>query len=90
MQEQEDVEARLRAMEEALDRVGTSFDERATWQELAAFVFRTLCDAAAVDVIGHGGRIERVASAGARDLLDGLATERSRIQPSILLGAGQG
>ncbi|MFD8949825.1 PP2C family protein-serine/threonine phosphatase [Streptomyces xanthophaeus] len=75
MPEQEGVEARLRAMEEALDRVGTSFDERATWQELAAFVFRTLCDAAAVDVIGHGGRTERVASAGARDLLDGLTTE---------------
>ncbi len=52
MPEWDGLEARLRGMEEALERIGTSFDERATWRELAGFVFRTLCDAAAVDVIG--------------------------------------
>lgn len=75
MPEQEGSEARLHAMEEALERIGTSLDERATWRELAAFVFRTLCDAAAVDVIGHGGRTDRMAAAGATALLDGLAAE---------------
>ncbi|MGW7330944.1 PP2C family protein-serine/threonine phosphatase [Streptomyces sp. NPDC054840] len=75
MPEQDGSEVRLRAMEEALERIGTSFDEPATWQELAGFVFRTLCDAAAVDLIGHGGRTERVAVAGATDLLESLVTE---------------
>lgn len=68
-------EDRLRAMEEALERIGTSFDERVTWRELAGFAFRNLCDAAAVELAGHGGRNERVAAAGATDLLDGLPAE---------------
>ncbi|MFI1286400.1 PP2C family protein-serine/threonine phosphatase [Streptomyces sp. NPDC020858] len=75
MQERDGLEARLRGMEEALERIGTSFDERAIWRELAGFVFRTLCDAAAVDVIGQGGRSHRLAVAGPADLLDGLPTE---------------
>ncbi|MFD9407454.1 PP2C family protein-serine/threonine phosphatase [Streptomyces sp. NPDC059989] len=75
MPERDGLEARLRTMEEALERIGTSFDERATWRELAAFAFRTLCDAAAVDVIGRGGRTDRVAAAGTTDLLDGLPAE---------------
>lgn len=75
MPERDGLEERLRAMEEALERIGTSFDERATWRELAGFAFRALCDAAAVDLIGRGGRTDRVAAAGATDLLEGLDTE---------------
>ncbi|WP_445269674.1 PP2C family protein-serine/threonine phosphatase [Streptomyces sp. DSM 41634] len=77
MPEPDGLEARLRAMEEALEQVGTSFVEPETWRELAGFVFRTLCDAAAVELIGRGARNERVAAAGATDLLDGPATEVS-------------
>lgn len=64
---------RLRAMEDALVRIGTRFDERETWRELAGFVFRTLCDAAAVDLGGHGAGSGRVAAAGATELLDASA-----------------
>ncbi|MEU9084004.1 PP2C family protein-serine/threonine phosphatase [Streptomyces sp. NPDC048357] len=80
MPETDGLEARLRAMEEALAQVGTSFDERETWRELAGFVVRTLCDAAAVDLTARGGRNERVATAGTTDLLDGPATE---ITPAV-------
>ncbi|MGW1770909.1 PP2C family protein-serine/threonine phosphatase [Streptomyces sp. NPDC002104] len=66
-------EARLRSMDEALDRIGTSSDEHQTCRELAGFLLRTLCDAAAVDLIRPGGRTERVAAAGAAALLEGSA-----------------
>ncbi|MFJ3727868.1 PP2C family protein-serine/threonine phosphatase [Streptomyces sp. NPDC090045] len=80
MPESDGLEARLRAMEEALEQVGTSFVERETWRELAGFAFRTLCDAAAVELVGRGARNERVAAVGATDLLDGPATE---ISPAV-------
>lgn len=71
MSENDGLEARLRSMEEALEQIGTSFGERETCRELAGFLFRTLCDAAAVDLSGGDGRDERVAVAGSADLLDG-------------------
>ncbi|MET9606751.1 PP2C family protein-serine/threonine phosphatase [Streptomyces sp. NPDC006512] len=58
----------LRAPAEALEAIGTTDDERTTCRELAAFLFRTLCDAAAVDVTVEG-RTERVAVAGVGHLL---------------------
>ncbi|WP_328302420.1 SpoIIE family protein phosphatase [Streptomyces sp. NBC_00435] len=72
MSEHDGLQDRLRSMEEALEQIGTSFDERETCQELAGFLFRTLSDAAAVDLIGHdpGARGERVAVAGASGLLE--------------------
>ncbi|WP_405486388.1 PP2C family protein-serine/threonine phosphatase [Streptomyces sp. NBC_00096] len=72
MSEHEGLQARLHSMEEALERIGTSFDERETCRELAGFLFRTLSDAAAVDLVGHGPRAreERVAVAGAAGLLE--------------------
>ncbi|MFJ3879108.1 PP2C family protein-serine/threonine phosphatase [Streptomyces sp. NPDC090077] len=53
---------------EALEAIGTTDDERTTCRELAGFLFRTLCDAAAVDLTADG-RTERVAAAGATALL---------------------
>lgn len=67
--ERDGLEARLRAMEEALERIGTSGNERGTCRELTGFLFRTLCDAAAVDLTGRGTVSDRVAEAGATDLL---------------------
>ncbi|MFD6885751.1 PP2C family protein-serine/threonine phosphatase [Streptomyces sp. NPDC059957] len=75
MSEQGGLEARLRSMKEALEQIGTSPDERQTCRELAGFLFRTLSDAAAVDLIRQGARAERVAVAGATALLDGSAVE---------------
>lgn len=57
------------APDEILDAIGTTDDEHTTCRELAAFLFRTLCDAAAVDLSLEGGRVERVAEAGAVGLL---------------------
>ncbi|MEU9251795.1 PP2C family protein-serine/threonine phosphatase [Streptomyces sp. NPDC048270] len=68
--EHDGLAARLRAAEEALERIGASGDERGTCRELAGFLFRTLCDAAAVDLAGRGAARSRVAQAGATDLLD--------------------
>ncbi|MCX5195277.1 serine/threonine-protein phosphatase [Streptomyces sp. NBC_00249] len=56
------------APDEALEAIGTTDDETTTCRELAAFLFRTLCDAAAVDLVLEG-RTERVAVAGAAALL---------------------
>lgn len=75
MSEQGGLEARLRSMEEALEEIGTSPDERQICRELAGFLFRTLCDAAAVDLARRGTRTERVAVAGAADLLGGSAAD---------------
>ncbi|MFD5878731.1 PP2C family protein-serine/threonine phosphatase [Streptomyces yangpuensis] len=57
-------EARLRAAYEAVERIGTSSDERAIWRELASFLLRGLCDAAAVELTGSGPLSGRVAAAG--------------------------
>ncbi|MFG2292715.1 PP2C family protein-serine/threonine phosphatase [Streptomyces sp. NPDC048603] len=67
--------ARLRAMEDAAERIGTTLDEWATCQELAGFLFRNLCDAAAVDLRPEapGGRPHRAAAAGPPVLLEAAA-----------------
>ncbi|MEV8531805.1 PP2C family protein-serine/threonine phosphatase [Streptomyces sp. NPDC051211] len=78
--------ARLRAMEDAAERIGTTLDETVTCRELAGFLFRNLCDAAAVDLAvpvdlaapvdpaaageAGGGRLRRVAAAGPPALLE--------------------
>ncbi|MGD3110780.1 PP2C family protein-serine/threonine phosphatase [Streptomyces sp. YGL11-2] len=43
--------ARWHAVEEAAERIGTTLDEQTTCAELARFVCRRLCDAAAVDLL---------------------------------------
>ncbi|MEV7545269.1 protein phosphatase, partial [Streptomyces sp. NPDC089915] len=53
---------------EMLEAIGTGDDEATTCRELAAFLLRTPCDAAAVDLTVDG-RTERVASAGTVGLL---------------------
>ncbi|MEC4572870.1 PP2C family protein-serine/threonine phosphatase [Streptomyces virginiae] len=60
------LEARLRTMDEAVGRIGTSSDERTIWRELTGFLSRGLCDAAAVELTGGAGegRSGRVATAG--------------------------
>ncbi|MFD3682325.1 PP2C family protein-serine/threonine phosphatase [Streptomyces sp. NPDC058613] len=71
MSEPNGLEGRLRAAEEALERIGTSGDERETCRELAGFLLRTLCDAAAVNLVVRGSGVSRVAEAGATGLLPG-------------------
>ncbi|MEV7611867.1 PP2C family protein-serine/threonine phosphatase [Streptomyces sp. NPDC089799] len=70
--ERAELRARLRAMEDAAERIGTTLDERATCQELVGFLFRNLCDAAAVDLRpeGPGGPPQRAAAAGPPVLLE--------------------
>lgn len=63
-----DRDARAPDPDGALEAIGTTDDEHTTCRELAAFLFRTLCDAAAVDLTAEG-RTERVAVAGATGLL---------------------
>ncbi|WP_329376761.1 serine/threonine-protein phosphatase [Streptomyces sp. NBC_01351] len=75
MSERDGLESRLRATKEALERIGTSSDERETCREPAGFLVRTLCDAAAVELTGRGAAPERVATAGAAELLEGPAPE---------------
>ncbi|MGW2039417.1 PP2C family protein-serine/threonine phosphatase [Streptomyces virginiae] len=60
------LQARLRTMDEAVGRIGTSSDERTIWRELTGFLSRGLCDAAAVELTGGGreARSGRVAAAG--------------------------
>lgn len=72
------VVARLGAMEQAVESIGTSLDERTTCAELAAFVHGRLCDAAAVDLLPEdapvsgpvpGAGLVRAATAGRAELL---------------------
>ncbi|MFG2826765.1 PP2C family protein-serine/threonine phosphatase [Streptomyces sp. NPDC048434] len=71
--------ARLRTVEEAAERIGTTLDEQATCAELARFLCQHLCDAAAVDLLdaeGTGARsrspaaLRRVATAGLVKVLE--------------------
>ncbi|MEV7521477.1 PP2C family protein-serine/threonine phosphatase [Streptomyces sp. NPDC091371] len=64
------LEARLRLMEEAVERIGTSSDEREICRELTGFLVRTLCDAAAVEPTGGSAATGLVAAAGPAELLD--------------------
>ncbi|MGW3662375.1 PP2C family protein-serine/threonine phosphatase [Streptomyces sp. NPDC005141] len=66
------------AMEDAVESIGTRLDERTTCAELAAFVHRHFCDAAAVDLLpsdvaadhhSPAPELSRVATAGATRLL---------------------
>ncbi|MFJ6783426.1 PP2C family protein-serine/threonine phosphatase [Streptomyces yangpuensis] len=94
-------EARLRAADEAVERIGTSSDERAIWGELAAYLLRGPCDAAAVELTGGGpdGLSGRVAAAGdtaalldlpgAGDLPDGRAAS-GHVVAVPLTGNGAG
>ncbi|REK91953.1 serine/threonine-protein phosphatase [Streptomyces inhibens] len=65
--------ARLRVVEEAAERIGTTLDERTTCAELSRFACQHVCDAAAVDLLvedAAGARprsrpeFRRVATAG--------------------------
>ncbi|MGW7577045.1 PP2C family protein-serine/threonine phosphatase [Streptomyces sp. NPDC054765] len=64
--------ARLRTVEEAAERIGTTLDERTTCAELSRFLCRHLCDAAAVDLLTEStgtvprspAALRRVATAG--------------------------
>lgn len=67
------------AMEDAVESIGTTLDEQTTCEELAAFVCRHFCDAAAVDLLPadapattqhpHAPDLSRVATAGDAGLL---------------------
>lgn len=67
------------AMEDAVESIGTTLDEQTTCEELAAFVCRHFCDAAAVDLLPadapastqhpHAPDLTRVATAGDSGLL---------------------
>jgi serine phosphatase RsbU (regulator of sigma subunit) len=74
----EGLRAPLAAMDDAVESIGTTLDERTTCSELAAFVCRHFCDAAAVDLLpadvpaaqqSHDPELSRVAMAGSSDLL---------------------
>ncbi|WP_330318822.1 SpoIIE family protein phosphatase [Streptomyces platensis] len=71
--------ARLHTVEEAAEQIGTTLDEQTTCAELARFLCRYLCDAAAVDLLteqGTGARpsspeaLTRVATAGLVKVLE--------------------
>lgn len=77
--EQAGVLARLHTVEEAAEQIGTTLDEQTTCAELARFLCRHLCDAAAVDLLtrqGNGARtpspaaLSRVATAGLVKVLE--------------------
>jgi Stage II sporulation protein E (SpoIIE) len=73
------VPAPFNALEEAVESIGTTLDERTTCAELARFVCREICEAAAVDLLAEdvptgrgaaGPSPARVAGAGPAALLD--------------------
>ncbi|WP_405427349.1 PP2C family protein-serine/threonine phosphatase [Streptomyces erythrochromogenes] len=89
-------QARLRAMEEAVERIGTSSDEGTIWRELTGFLLRGPCDAAVVELTGgaRGGRsgpAGRVAAAGDTALLDPPdgAAASAYVVPVPLAGRGE-
>lgn len=70
--------ASFAAMEDAVEAIGTTLDERTTCAELAEFVCRQLCDAVAVDLLPtdvpaaqhtHEPDLTRVAGGGRTELL---------------------
>ncbi|GHB51092.1 hypothetical protein GCM10010347_21030 [Streptomyces cirratus] len=69
--------ARLRAVEGAAERIGTTLDERTTCRELVAFLLGIPCDAAAVDLRTEqpGAAPYRAAETGPATLLDPYAPE---------------
>ncbi|MEU9119906.1 PP2C family protein-serine/threonine phosphatase [Streptomyces sp. NPDC048506] len=76
--------ARLRVVEEAAERIGTTLDEQTTCAELSRFLCRHLCDAAAVDLLSEDvtaardpvrPALRRVASAGLVKVLQARFTD---------------
>ncbi|MFJ3964994.1 PP2C family protein-serine/threonine phosphatase [Streptomyces sp. NPDC090036] len=65
----EGLPARVRAMEDAAEQIGTTLDAVTTCEELAGFLLRNVCDAVAVDLLAEDGGPLRVATAGAVGLL---------------------
>ncbi|MER7690401.1 PP2C family protein-serine/threonine phosphatase [Streptomyces sp. NPDC097610] len=70
--------ASFAAMEDAVEAIGTTLDERTTCKELAEYVCREVCDAAAVDLLptdvpaaqyAHEPNLTRVATGGRTELL---------------------
>lgn len=51
--------ARLRVVEEAAERIGTTLDEQTTCAELSRFLCQHLCDAAAVDLLAEDAAAAR-------------------------------
>ncbi|WP_317852521.1 GAF domain-containing SpoIIE family protein phosphatase [Streptomyces venezuelae] len=94
----EALRARLRAMEDAAERIGTTLDEAATCRELVGFLFRNLCDAAAVEPVAGGDGAEPggdreadraggwVAMAGPPVLLTAAGAAASRLSVPLMAG----
>lgn len=80
----EGVWARVRAAEAAVGQIGTTLDAVTTCQELAGFLSRNVCDAAAVDLLTEDGAPHRVATAGAV----GLLTAGAGASPSVRASDG--
>lgn len=89
--------ARLRAMERASQRIGTTLDERTTCEELVGFLYPERCDAVAVDLLGEEAvamdafspaALTRAATAGRRDLLEALFAEDARPRSAGETGSG--
>ncbi|MGV9245668.1 PP2C family protein-serine/threonine phosphatase [Streptomyces sp. NPDC003710] len=85
----EDAAGPAHGMEDALESIGKTLDERTTCQELAAHVCGRVCDAAAVDLLtedvpsvspasGPLPALERAATAGRIDLLEPWSTSGAR------------
>ena len=85
----EDAAGPAHGMEDALESIGTTLDERTTCQELAAHVCGRACDAAAVDLLtedvpsaspasGPRPALERAATAGRIGLLEPWSTSGAR------------
>ncbi|MET7697697.1 GAF domain-containing SpoIIE family protein phosphatase [Streptomyces sp. NPDC005485] len=79
--------APLDAVEDAIESIGTGLDERTTCEELAAFVCRHGCDAAAVDLLPEdipagppapGPPLSRIAAAGPGELLRSWSAQGAR------------
>lgn len=69
--------ARVRAAEAAVGQIGTTLDALTTCRELAGFLSRNVCDAAAVDLLAEDGGSVR-AAAGAVGLLTAAEADAAR------------
>ncbi|MFI1064178.1 PP2C family protein-serine/threonine phosphatase [Streptomyces spororaveus] len=70
--------ARVRAAEAAVGQIGTTLDALTTCRELAGFLSRNVCDAAAVDLLAEDGGSVRAAAAGAVGLLTAAEADAAR------------
>ncbi|MER5184455.1 GAF domain-containing SpoIIE family protein phosphatase [Streptomyces sp. NPDC002896] len=85
-------------VEEAVESIGTTLDERTTCAELAGFLCRQMCDAAGVDLLSEdvpAGRHARglasspVAAAGRSALLEAWTAHSGRFPSDQALGEGR-